>query len=388
MNNPFKLDTSAFPKELDLLLHWLSSNPAQASARPSEPPWNTYDLELFLELARFHRVYPFLYAQLKDSDAPAAILQPLKTEYRINTFQMLHLTRALDQLFRSLGDNGIPALLLKGPALAKDLYGDTSLRTCKDLDILIPPEHFDPADHLLQSSGFTPDDASPRIYNWKKSLHHCSYTNQATGIQVEIHWKLQPGSWPEPTFEELWSRKQDCFHQDHPVYRPGNEDLLLYLSLHGARHSWFRLRWLLDIRQLLQKELDWRLITRLLKQQNCHIATGQALILCNQLLGTLPDGAMQRFTASAASQSAAQTAACYIAQMQKPDAYALKFTRYLLSLLNLRQKFTYLKTFYYPSSQDALTLPLPSLLHFLYFPIRPLLLLWRRLKYKTRAREL
>lgn len=388
MDNPHILNTSAFPKELNFLLHWIRPVPDQPSYVLPKPDWKTYDPGSFLELARFHRVHPYLYASLKDSGAPDEILQPLKNEYMNNTIHMLHLTRSLGLLSRLFSGQGIRALLLKGPALAQDLYGDLSLRTCKDLDILIPEADFDRTDQCLQSAGFTPDDKSPRVYNWKKNLHHYSYTNQAEGIQVEIHWKLQPGSWPESSFDELWSRKQECFHPDHPVYRPGNEDLLLYLCVHGARHSWFRLRWLLDIRQLLKKELDWSLIAGLLKQQQSHIAVGQAFLLLNQLLGPLPDAVLQPYTSSKASRSAAQSAVSSIAQMQKPDAYAIQHTRYLLSLMGYRQKLAYLKSYYYPSSQDALMLPLPSLLHFLYFPIRPLLVLWRRLKYKTRAREL
>lgn len=388
MNNPFELDTGAFPKELDLILHWISIDPSVTSVHPSKLNWQDYDWELILELARFHRVYPVLYARFKDLGAPTALLQPLKKDFMINTFQMLRLTRVLDQLFRLFKENSIPALLLKGPAMAKDLYGDTSFRTCKDLDILISIEQFDRTDQLLQSFGFTPDDNSPRVYNWKKSLHHCAYTNHDEGVQVEIHWRLQPGSWSEPTFDELWERRVECLLPENPIYRPGNEDLLLYLSLHGARHSWFRLRWLLDIQQLLQKEMDWRLIADLLKQNNSYIALGQSLLLCDHILGTSPNAAAQQFLASSRSRIAAQTAIGYIASKEKPNAYAIKYIRYLLSLMSFRQKLAYLKSYYYPSSQDALTLPLPSILHFLYFPIRPILLLWRRLKYETRARGL
>ncbi len=388
MNNAIGMDLSAFPKELVLLLHILSNPQPISSLGETDYEPDDFNWVLFLELARFHRVYPVLYAQLKNSDAPPAVIQSLKSEFKINTFQMLHLTRTADHLFRLLKEHHIRSLLLKGPALAKDLYGDTSLRTCKDLDILIPVEDFDRTEQLLHSCGFIAEEGSPRLSTWRKGLHHCSYTNHEERIQIEVHWRLHPGSWPEPTFDELWSRKQESFLPSHPVYRPGNEDLFLYLATHGARHGWFRLRWLLDIRHLLDQKLDFGLITHYIKQSKSHIIVGQTLILCNRLLGTPFIADMQSFYTSPSSQLAAQTAIGYIVQMSTPNVHALSHSRYLLSLLKMRQKLSYLKSFYYPSSQDALTLPLPSLLHFLYFPIRPLLLLWRRLKYKTRVREL
>ena len=42
----------------------------------------------------------------------------------------------------------IPLLFLKGPVLAKELYGDLSLRTSSDLDVMIPI-------HKLGKSGRT-----------------------------------------------------------------------------------------------------------------------------------------------------------------------------------------------------------------------------------------
>ena len=44
-------------------------------------------------------------------------------------------------------------LFLKGPVLAKELYGDISLRTSSDLDILIPIHKLGKLEELLKNSG-------------------------------------------------------------------------------------------------------------------------------------------------------------------------------------------------------------------------------------------
>ena len=49
---------------------------------------------------------------------------------------------------------GIRTLVLKGPTLALDLYGDVSLRTSKDLDILIPLTEIEQAERLMTELGY------------------------------------------------------------------------------------------------------------------------------------------------------------------------------------------------------------------------------------------
>ena len=73
---------------------------------------------------------------------------------------------------------------------------------------------------------------------------------------LEIHWRLDARPSKEPTFNELWERKRVSPITSYPVYFLGEEDLFLYLVSHGARHGWFRLRWLLDIDQMVRKGFD------------------------------------------------------------------------------------------------------------------------------------
>lgn len=54
------------------------------------------------------------------------------------------------------------------------------------------------------------------------------------------------------------------------------------------------------------------------------------------------------------------------------------FKRYLPSILSTRSRMLRSASFLYPYAADAKTLPLPRMLHFLYFPLRPLLWSWRK----------
>jgi hypothetical protein len=56
------------------------------------------------------------------------------------------------------------------------------------------------------------------------------------------------------------------------------------------------------------------------------------------------------------------------------------FRKYLFSLRSTRQQMIYILSLFYPSPLDAEVVPLPKRLHFLYFIMRPVLLLWRKMR--------
>ena len=190
-----------------------------------------------------------------DQLVPSSVRNRLAYEYKRNTMQMLKLCGEMEQVSQLFNKENIRLLFLKGPHLGHELYGDLSLRTSHDLDILVPPEDFDKAEKLLLEAGYENDNPLPTVLNsrrWRE--HHGKYFHPEKKMIVEIHWRLNPPPSKDPTFEELWERKQLCSFSHHPLFMLGEEDLYMFLIKHGARHGWFRLRWLLDIQQLIQKQ--------------------------------------------------------------------------------------------------------------------------------------
>jgi hypothetical protein len=273
--------------------------------------------------------------------------------------------------------------MLKGPVLAKALYGDISLRTSKDLDILIPVEDVDKAEEILLAAGYVSTDNRPRILNdWKTKKHHISYYNDRTGVQIEIHWRLNPEAGKEPSFDELWERRSLSSVTKYPIYFPGNEDLFLYLVSHGARHAWFRLRWLTDIERMVSNGIDWGKLVPLLFRYDCHDLGGQALILASGLLGTPLAEESVFLTAGRRPLRLAQSSLDFMKDIIRLSP-TKSYKRYLLSIKSTRQKWSYFINLMSPSSKDAQVLPLPKPLHFLYVPLRPFLWFWRRMKQEV-----
>ena len=143
---------------------------------------------------------------------------------------MLYLCNEMEQINKICKDKQIPLLFLKGPVLAFELYGDISLRTSSDIDILVPINKLEKAENVLMELGFIKDDYIETILNdWKWRHHHVTYIHPKKEVKVEIHWRLNPGPGKEPSFQELWSRKRISLVTTNPIYFLGKEDLFLFL---------------------------------------------------------------------------------------------------------------------------------------------------------------
>lgn len=348
------------------------------------------DWDVLVELMLHHRIYPFIYQELRNIDRnliPEHVIKNLEKYYKMNIFRMLLLTAEMQQVSQLFLENKTSTLFLKGPVLGAELYGDISLRTSGDLDLMIPISDLDTAEKLLLDAGYVKDDYIETILNdWKWRHHHITFIHPEKNIKLEVHWRLNPGPSKEPTFEELWDRKQQSHLTSSPVYFLGREDLFLFLVSHGARHGWSRLRWLLDIHQLVKLELDWPYVIKLLKKHQYFHIGGQALILSSQLLNTPLSKEMAPLLKNHRAQKLSKEALFYLQRMVNlhtnpvPEDVAKYHKLHLFSLMSFQQKILFLISFLFPYPEDAKTLPLPEKLHLLYFPLRPFLWILRKTK--------
>jgi hypothetical protein len=380
MANKYGLDIY-LPKELKLLLEILKIENDRKNWKIKEELFTNIDWVLFLKIVRHHRVHPLIYSKINNIDKnliPPYVIETLSQDYKKNTFQMLHLSGEMEQLSKLFTENQIRVLFLKGPVIAADLFGDISLRTSKDLDILIPIGDFKKAEKLLLTCGYVKEEFP--WDEWKWMNHHVSFFHPQKGIEIEIHWRLHSPPWEEPSFNILWQRKRSSLLTTYPVYLLGKEDLFLFLVSHGARHGWFRLRWLIDIDQMVKNGLHIDRIHFLLRDNQYHHMVGQGLILANHLLNTNIDEGFNKFITEKYSQKLAQRSLPFIKEMSK-----FRYQKdYLFLLKSKKQKFLYtMRILFFPSSPDTKTLRLPKSLHVLYFPLRPFLWAWRKTRRST-----
>ncbi|PGL70359.1 nucleotidyltransferase family protein [Bacillus sp. AFS055030] len=388
MSKNFNLDLSRIPKELILLLEFLKIDDCNSLLLNNDRLIKNIDWNKFLDLAQHHRVYSVIYPKLKvmnESIVPTYVIQTLKHQFQKNTFQMLHLSAEMEKVSRLFSVNDIRVLFLKGPVLATELYGDISLRTSSDLDILIPIKDLDRAEQVLIEEGFEKDEYIKTVLNdWKWRHHHITYFHPKKRIKLEVHWRLNPGPRKEPSFNDLWKRKRKSSITKFPIYILGSEDLFLFLISHGARHGWSRLRWLLDIHQIMTKPINWEHISILLKRYQCFHIGGQAILLSSHLLNTPVIKENEQYISSNLVRNLAQDTIYYLENMINlhtdpvPEDVSKYHERHLFSLMSFEQKVLFTLSFLYPYPEDAELLPLPKYLHLLYFPLRPFLWVWRK----------
>ncbi|MCH6266018.1 nucleotidyltransferase family protein [Neobacillus citreus] len=387
MTESLNLDISRIPKELQMIIELIKVD--KSNNLENSLLFQNIDWDKFIDLAMHHRVYSKLYLKIKQYEnftAPKSIIDLLSNQYQKNTFQMLHLSAEMEYISKLLFEENINHLYVKGPVIAKDLYGDISLRTSKDLDILVEINQLEKTKALLLKEGYIEEYQGSILNDWKWRIHHVSFNHPVKKVNLEIHWRLHPAPMIEPPFTELWDRRRKSELTKFPVYYLGKEDLFLFLMVHGARHGWFRLRWLVDIRQITSQELDWKKLNLMIEKYNYQKIVGQGLILANKIFGTKINDEAILFYNKKSSKLLAEKALFFLENKVEFDngessQIAKKYNkRYLFSIRNIKQRIILGLRVMHPSFSDYETFPLPKQVHFLYFLLRPFLVFWRNFK--------
>lgn len=397
MTDRYTLDKGSLSKEILLLLAFLTTDSIDELAQRSPERFAEINWEQFVRLTLHHRVYPVVYPKLSRMQnvlVPSRVIERLQQEYRRNTVHMLQLSGEMARIGKLLAKSNIRSLFLKGPVLAEDLYGDISLRTSRDLDFLVPMKQLSEVETLLLGLGYVKDEDFESILgDWKWREHHLTFNHPDSKIKLEVHWRLGPGPSTEPDFDELWQHARTSKLIGPDVHYLGKEDLFQFLTTHGARHGWSRLRWLLDIKHLLLQQPDPAVLAKLLKRYNCEAVAGQTLILAANLLEAPVDPGLSALADKPKARRLAQLALFYIARMvnlnDPPLAPEVErhYKYYQPAILTVWHKFLYAAGFLYPYAADARTLPLPKPLHVLYFPLRPFLWTWRKVTGRGESAE-
>jgi hypothetical protein len=208
-----------------------------------------------IQRAAAWQVEPVLLGNLHThfaANIPADLLAEIKrSEQQARAFAVSQTLRVAD-LVRSLHSAGVRVLVLKGPAVAIQAYGDCSRRTFADIDLIVKKEELAAAHEHLLARGYRPLFDSGATENLISGQHALEF--EGRGPHVELHWSLLSRHLRfdlEP--EALWNEavKLDCGGSELEALAPHH--LFLYLCAHGAKHEWIRFRWICDVAQLAHR---------------------------------------------------------------------------------------------------------------------------------------
>lgn len=201
-----------------------------------------------------HRVTALVKPRLRaDNGLPV----PGEVENALSRMAMTNARKALSQaaeivrLTGLLAAAGVRAMVLKGVPLAYGLYGDIAARGVGDIDLLTAPEDFYRANEILNAAGYVSEHgplSAPRLKAELRSGKDWTLHRPDTGSVVELHHRLIGSRTLLPdSFDDLWRDRAEIPLGQGSVATLSTPLLPVYLCVHGDRHAWSRLQWLIDL---------------------------------------------------------------------------------------------------------------------------------------------
>lgn len=328
--------------------------------------------ELVLERVRVHQVYPLFFRnfdRLGFLGMPGHVRADLEALCRVNAFHNTLLVEELAHVLTLLDKAGIPAIPLKGVALAESLYGDVSLRLCTDIDVLVPPRMVAQAFLVLLASGYRAEFTERFFVDcWRHRNTEASLTREEQGFCyiLDLHWGVLHGiALDGGVSEDVWGETRHKAFFDVPAYTLSPEWNLLFLAAHAGHHRWQGLKWLVDIHEVcIQGSIGWEKLGAKARRLGWQDVLRLSLSVCHTLFSTpIPqDFSCHRvppqlalFPAKPSLRRWRWECAFFPLSLLKRPSDKLRYGVRLLLL---------------PTLAEYRMLRLPSALNFLYYPLR------------------
>ena len=320
------------------------------------------------------------------------LLIDLKSAYSQIARRNMLMSAELIRIMKLLEDNGIGALSFKGPALSQMAYGDITLRQYGDLDILVDEKIAYKAGELLQGHGFTASYPLSILKNktYMRVDSDFAFVGNSNNVLIEMHWRLfRKNIGHHLIFDQFSKDPQTVKINGVPIKVLSSELHLLYLALHGSKHAWERIEWIVDIDRFIRSnKLDNEKLKEIfvLMKADRPILTG--LLLAQRLFQTpIPAwiikqiekdnevGILYKTTIQLLNNDFST-----LTEMQRARTIYLYQIRFFKSRTEKIKYF--FESYLSISRNDCLEFPLPVFLNFLYIFIKPFRTLKKQLGSK------
>jgi hypothetical protein len=209
---------------------------------------------------------------------------------------------------------------------------------------------------------------------------------------LDLHWDLKPPSFIfKLSADEVMSRRQFVSLARTRVETFGAEDLVLYQAMHGAKHLWRRLEWIICMAESLRAmpEVDWDTIVARAKSAHGTRIVSLGLRLVEQFSNAhLPSDVLAALDSEGVMRQMATRIREHIFAISGP-ADSTETNLYNLRVMDRKRDAmrAALHAIFVPTLTDWQALALPESMHSLYYAFRPLRLskvysttFWQRLR--------
>jgi hypothetical protein len=333
-----------------------------------------------LRLGARHGLRPLLHRHLDQAEGvPKAARVELWAEAETIARRNREMVRELLRILAVLESLGIRAVAYKGPTLALAAYGELGLREFGDLDLLLRREDVLAAKRALCTSGYLPEfPLTPVVeaaFLDSGAQYHLVIRSECGRFLVELHWRTDPDFPVERLDDERWWERTGSMVMNGAAVRVlAPDELLMVLCLHGSKHHWASLGWLVDVAELLRRvpEPDWRALGERSEALGCTRRLGVGLALCESLLGLRLPEAARRIAQGPGIKNLAESLASGLFHVAAPEPsvdQALRMSLALFERTDHRIRHC-VRTVFSPSLVEWSAWPLPRSLFFLYPPLR------------------
>ena len=338
----------------------------------------------FVRLTLAHAMLPVAWKMLSPhrSLLPELVTGDLQAAFDANARRNLRLLGELRIALRDLDAAGIRAVPWKGPLLAERAYGDLALRQFYDLDILLRPTQLRAARERLAASGFRPEKQMTQVEEQTYVEHQgeLELVRPTDGLWLELHTAIVPTYYARgPSSADLWQRIRPTRLGRATVWALDEVDEFEALCVHGSKHRWDRLAWILDV-TMMSRSLTSEQWTRLLDNARRHGTLRMVLLgllLARDVCGAdLPAPAAREAGRDRTARALALTATDELFDPRPRRFDGLTFHARMRERASDRARYL-LSVMYTPSGADWEALSLPRPLFRLYAVTRPVRLAWK-----------
>lgn len=232
---------------------------ADPEGRTPKPAIDGVDWETFDALALKHGVYPCIAQNNRRARILPEPLAAKAEEDNERTFARAHFYLRLAHTYLTLlQDNGVEALLLKGPAIAFHLYPAPELRPFGDLDLFIRQSDNVKVKELLNARGLPLNKPELERFNLENKSQF-KFIDGENGIVIEVHWNfvnsrsLHTGLRLDEN--AIWNTRRVLSLEGLSIPTLSPAYTFVQISVHQTfQHQFEKLRWLIDLLQLVRKE--------------------------------------------------------------------------------------------------------------------------------------
>lgn len=199
----------------------------------------------------------------RGADAAADFLAILESRVRAAATQDLFVQRDIQRVLDALAEVGVPALIIKGSALAYTVYAKPWLRPRTDTDLLVALDTVPSAARALEACDYTRCDA---VSTGMFVSHQIAFERtDRHGVYhvIDLHWKIaNPQVVADALpFDLLWPDAQPAPALGKHARVPSTVASVLLACIHRLAHhqGHDRLIWLYDLKLLSARldDTDW-----------------------------------------------------------------------------------------------------------------------------------